>query len=94
MCIMAFIGCDHGIFATFNDGTLTFVCRKREKKFKNQGGIQPYINLLKKYKEYEPKHDVYIYIESCDEVNGLFVIPELQGKKEDNSKVKMLIKEK
>ena len=48
-------------------------------------------DLLKKYKEYEPKHDTYKFIESVDEVDGLFVIPELQTKIEEQPMVKKLI---
>lgn len=61
------------------------------KKIWKKGGIQPYIDLLKKYKEYEPKHDTYKFIESVDEVDGLFVIPELQTKIEEQQMVKKLI---
>ena len=61
------------------------------KKFEKKGGIQPYIDLLKKYKEYEPMHDTYKFIESVDEVDGLFVIPELQTKIEEQQMVKKLI---
>ena len=49
------------------------------------------MNLLKKYKEYEPKHDTYKFIESVHEVDGLFVIPELQTKIEEQPMVKKLI---
>ncbi len=80
-----------GVFATFNDGSSTFVWRERSKKFEKKGGIQPYIDLLKKYKEYEPMHDTYKFIESVDEVDGLFVIPELQTKIEEQQMVKKLI---
>lgn len=64
---------------------------KNQKNSKKKGGIQPYIDLFKKYKEYEPKHDTYKYIESFDEVDGLFVIPELQTKIEEQPMVKKLI---
>ena len=80
-----------GVFATFNDGSATFVWRERAKKFEKKGGIQPYIDLLKKYKEYEPQHDPYMNIASFDEVDGLFVIPELQEKVQEKPKVKKLI---
>lgn len=46
---------------------------------------------IKKYKEYEPMHDTYKFIESVDEVDGLFVIPELQTKIEEQQMVKKLI---
>lgn len=85
------VGDKTGVFATFSDGSATFVWRERPKKFEKKGGIQPYIDLLKKYKEYEPKHDTYKYIEGFDEVDGLFVIPELQTKIEEQPMVKKLI---
>lgn len=80
-----------GVFATFNDGSATFVIRERAKKFEKQGGIQPYIDLLKQYKEYEPKHDTYKFIESYGAADDIFVIPELQEKTEEQPKVKKLI---
>ena len=80
-----------GIFATFKDGSSTFVWRERAKKFEKQGGIQPYIDLLKKYKKFEPKHDAYLCIESCSEVDGMFIIPELQEKSKEQPMVKKLI---
>lgn len=36
-------------------------------------------------------HDTYKFIESVDEVDGLFVIPELQTKIEEQQMVKKLI---
>lgn len=80
-----------GIFATFDDGSATFVRREKEKTFEKRGGIQPYIDLLKKYKEYEPKYDTYKYIESVGEVDGLFVISELQENTQEKPKVKKLL---
>lgn len=85
------VGNKIAVFATFSDGSATYVWCERPKKFEKKGGIQPYIDLLKKYKEYEPKHDTYKYIESSDEVDGLFVIPELQTKIEEQPMVKKLI---
>ena len=82
------------IFATFNDGSATFVSRERAKKFEKQGGIQPYIELFKKYEEYEPKYDTYHCIEAFNEVDGVFVIPELQEKTKEEPKVKKLIPNK
>ena len=38
------------VLATFNDGSATFVQREKAKKFKKQGGIESYIDLLRKYK--------------------------------------------
>ena len=80
-----------GIFATFDDGSATFVERVREKTFEKHGGIQSYIDLLKEYKDCEPKYDTYRYIESVGEENGLFIIPELQKKIQEKPKVKKLI---
>ena len=86
-----------GIFATFNDGTAAFVRRKREKEFQKQGGIQFYINLLKKFKEYDLQHEHYkildYYIQNNSNDDNRIIIPELQEKEEDKSKVKTLTKD-
>ena len=66
-----------GIFATFNDGSATFVKRQTTKEFEKKGGIQAYIDLLKQHKEYEPKYDTYKYIEGYSHNDDTFVIPEL-----------------
>ncbi|MBP3635793.1 MAG: hypothetical protein J6J17_05020 [Bacilli bacterium] len=80
-----------GIFATFDDGSATFVIRERKKRFEKQGGIQSYIDLLRQYKEYEPKHDTYEFIERYSTDDYTFVIPKLQEKIEEHPKVKKLI---
>lgn len=72
-----------GIFATFSDGSATFVVRERKKRFEKQGGTQPYIDLLRQYKEYQPKHDTYALIESYRTDSDTFVIPKLQEKTEE-----------
>ena len=82
-----------GIFATFDDGSATFVIREKAKKFEKQGGIQSYIDLLKQYKEYHPQHDTYEMIESHRVDEDTFIIPELQKKVEGQSKVRKLIKD-
>lgn len=69
-----------GIFATFNDGSATFITRNTTKGFQKQGGIQAYIDLLKQHKEYEPKHETYKYIEGFSYNDDTFIIPELQQK--------------
>ena len=79
-----------GIFATFNDGTAAFVNRKGEKEFQKKGGIQFYIELLKKYKEFDPQHEEYkildYYIQhDCNDDNRI-IIPELQEKTEEHPK--------
>lgn len=66
-----------GVFATFNDGSATFVKRQTAKEFEKKGGIQAYINLLKQHKEFEPKYDTYKYIEAHSYNDDTFVIPEL-----------------
>lgn len=66
-----------GIFATFNDGSATFVTRNTKKEFQKKGGIQSYIDLLKQHKEYEPKYNTYKYIEGFNAGDNTFVIPEL-----------------
>lgn len=82
-----------GIFATFNDGSATFVKRNTAKEFKRNGGIQSYIDLLKQHKEYDPKHDTYEIIECYSHNDDTFIIPELQQKTEEQPKVKKLTKD-
>lgn len=82
-----------GIFATFNDGSATFVTRKKAKEFQKNGGIESYINLLEKYKDYNPKHDNYQIIEYYSNSDDTFIIPELQEKTEEQAKVKALTKD-
>lgn len=81
------------IFATFNDGSSTFIKRQTKKEFSKKGGIQPYINLLKQHKEYEPKYDNYKYIESYSYNDDTFIIPELQEQIKEQPKVKKLTKD-
>ena len=80
------------IFAVFNDGSATFVKRQRKKRFEKEGGIQTYINLLKQYKDYEPKHESFKFIESYDNGTNTFIIPELQEKVIEQPNVKKLSK--
>lgn len=79
-----------GIFATFNDGSATFVRRQKEKEFQRQGGIESYINLLRQHKEYDPQHENYQIIECYNNDDNTFIIPELQSKIENQSKVRTL----
>ena len=79
-----------GIFATFNDGSATFVTREEAKKFEQQGGIQSYIDLLKQYKEYDPKYDTYQFIKFNRVDGDIFIIPELQKNGEEHSRVRKL----
>lgn len=76
------------IFATFDDGSATFVIRERKKSFEKQGGIQSYIDLLRQYKEYEPKHDTYEFIEQHSIYGDTFVIPKLKKTIEEQPRVK------
>lgn len=73
-----------GVFATFNDGSATFVKRQTPKDFEKKGGIQAYIDLLKQHKEYEPKYETYKDIECYSYNDDTFLIPELQEKIEEN----------
>lgn len=84
---------DVAIFATFDDGSATFLKREKSKKFKKKGGIQPYIDLLKQYKEYNPKFDSYSWIEYYDNESDKFIVPELQKNKKEQPKVKKLVKD-
>lgn len=80
-----------GVFATFSDGSATFVIRERKKKFEKRGGIKPYIDLLRNYKEYNPKYDTYEFIERYSTDEDTFIIPKFQEKIEDQPKVKKII---
>lgn len=72
-----------GVFATFNDGSATFVKRQTTKEFEKKGGIQAYIDLLKQHKEYDPKYDTYRNIEAYYSHNDdTIVIPELLAPKD------------
>lgn len=82
-----------GIFATFNDGSATFVERRGTKEFQKKGGIQSYIDLLKQHKECEPTHDTYEIIEYYSANDDTFIIPQLQQKTEEQPKVKKLTKD-
>lgn len=48
-----------GIFAAFNDGSATFCIREKEKKFKKYGGIEPYNNRLKAFKNPNLQYEKY-----------------------------------
>ncbi len=80
-----------GVFATFSDGSATFLWRESAKEFEKNGGIQPHIDVLKKYKEYEPKHDNYEVIEEYRTSDDTFVIPQFQEKKKNQVRVKKII---
>ena len=82
-----------GVFATYSDGSASFVERKKSKEFEKNGGIQAYIDLLKQHKEYNPQREYYQIIDFYNAVDNTFIIPELQGKVEDKSKVKSLTKD-
>lgn len=72
-----------GVFATFSDGSATFIRRENAKKFEKQNGIKTYIDLLKQYKEYEPHYDNYEIIEYYINSEDTFTIPKLQSTKEE-----------
>ncbi len=74
--------------AIFNDGSATFVTRK--KAVDVQGEIQSYINLLRQYKEYNPQHNTYEIIEFHSVNDDTFIIPKLQNEIEKQSKVRKL----
>ena len=72
-----------GVYATFNDGSATFIKRQTTKEFEKKGGIQAYIDLLKQHKEYDPKYDTYRNIEAYYSHNDdTIVIPELLAPKD------------
>lgn len=66
-----------GVFATFTDGSAIFIMQENAKKFEKQGGINLYIDLLKQYKDYEPRHDNYYVIDDYFCRSNTFGIPEL-----------------
>lgn len=66
-----------GIFATFSDGSATFIKRVTPKEFDKKGGIQLYIDMLKKCKDYAPQHDSYYPIENYFDKSNQVIIPEL-----------------
>lgn len=69
-----------GLYAAFNDGSATFLIRDRAKSFEKHGGIEPYIELLKEHKEYNPQYETYDVIEHYYVGDNTFVIPQLQEK--------------
>lgn len=82
-----------GIFATFDDGSATFVIRESIKKFQKQEGVKPYIDLLKQYKKYSPQHNNYKIIDYHKINDDTFIIPELQKENEEQTKVKKITKD-
>lgn len=69
-----------GLYAAFNDGSATFLIRDRAKSFEKNGGIKPYIKLLKEHKEYNPQFETYDVIENYYVGDDTFVIPQPQEK--------------
>ena len=51
------------------------------KKFDNFAKDNKLEDKLKKYKEFEPKYDSYICIESCSEVDGKIILPDSKKEK-------------
>lgn len=66
-----------GIFATFSDGSATYIKRVTSKEFDKKGGIQSYIDMLQKCKEYDPQHESYYPIENYFDKSNQIIIPEL-----------------
>ena len=70
------------IYALFNDGSATLVTREGEKKFQKQGGINAYLDLLKKYKKINTTHETYQWIDGyVSESETTVIVPELQEEK-------------
>ena len=97
-----------GVYATFNDGSATYVIRDTRKKFEKQGGIQSYTDLLKKHKKDEQKNytyktdDIYYtcypsitheFIENYSVGENMFVIPKLQEEQPNVKKLTPIIKD-
>lgn len=72
-----------GVYAKFFDGSATRIIRKTPRNFKKTGGVQPYINILKQYKECEENS---VLIDPCkiiswdDKDDDTLVIPSLHEK--------------
>lgn len=64
------------LYATFNTGVATYIQREKINGFLKHNGIEPYIELLEKYKEFNPKHDFYKILEYYDKGNGYFDVGE------------------
>lgn len=67
-----------GVFATFSDGSATPIIRNTKREFNKKGGLQFYIDELKKYKDCEQQYETYQIIECFSTDDDTFVIPELQ----------------
>ena len=83
-----------GIFATFNDGSATFVIRERAKKFEKNGGIKSYIDLLEESKKNDSNYGTYEIIDFHSVSGNTFIIPELQGNMKESSPTRKLINNK
>ena len=77
-----------GLFATFTDGSATFIRRESPRNFAKQGGIDGYIDELKKYKEFNPQYDEYQIIECFGNDDDTYTIPQLQEKPKVKEKTK------
>lgn len=82
-----------GLYATFNDGSATFIIRNSAKSFEKNGGLEPYIKLLEQYKEYNPQYETYEVIEKNYIGDNTYIIPKLQEKNKKEVKTKKLVKE-
>ena len=80
------------LYVTFNDGTADFIIRGRAKSFEKNGGIEPYIKLLKEHKEYNPQYETYDVIDKYYVGNNTFIIPKLQEKAKEDVMTRKLVK--
>lgn len=71
-----------GIYATFNDGSATFIERESEKGLKRRGGIESYNNMLKQFKECKLQHDVYYPINDNFGDDNTIIITKLLDSKD------------
>ena len=79
-----------GIFATFNDGTATFVAGDNDRKFQHKGGFRRIYRMLEPPVPFNEKDDIYEIIESYKNIDDdKFIIPSLQ---KTNGKVKTLVR--
>ena len=64
-----------GIYATFYDGSATFVQRDIKRHFAKNGGINKFNNLLTPYKDIKMNYDTYYVIDTFFDKDNIAVIP-------------------
>lgn len=77
-----------GIYATFYDGSATFVQRDIKRHFAKNGGINKFNNLLTPYKDIKMNYDSYYVIDTFFDKDNIAVIPQLLSPTDSNSEIK------